>query len=157
MMLPVLSVSLHLLAAFLWAGTILCQLFLHAWIRAADGSEQPPLAWLQRRLQLLQISSLLALLISGAYMMTADIHYDGLFSLDNRWSQLMLWKHIGVGLVVILVVVLAGIIEPMRRQSEIRMDEPAKEAWQRWQRRIPLLQIAMTAIIVILSAALVVQ
>lgn len=60
------------------------------------------LSRLRKRFYPISNLSLVALIVTGSFQMTANEFYDGLLSFDNTWSQVMLAKH---ALIVVMAVV----------------------------------------------------
>ena len=156
-MLLVLSITAHLLAAIVWLGTLFSWGMLCAPALKRLEGYAPVERWLRRRLILLQNVCFGVLLLTGVYLMTQDMHYAGWLSFNNRWSQLLLLKHISIGFMILLVVLLSGVVEPLRRQSALSVDVVALERLRRWERRIPRVQFILATFILALSAALVSQ
>ena len=156
-MLIVLSITAHLLAAIVWLGTLFSWVMLYApALKRLEGYASVE-RLLRRRLMLLRNVCFGVLLLTGVYMMTQDTHYAGWLSFSNRWSQILLLKHISIGFMILLVVLLSGVVEPLRRQSAISEDAVALERLRRWERRIPRMQFLLATLILALSAALVSQ
>ena len=156
-MLPVLSITAHLLAAIVWVGTLFSWGMLYTpALKRLEGYASVE-GQLRRRLMLLQNICFGVLLLTGVYLMTQDIHYTGWLSFNNRWSQLLLLKHISIGFMILLLILLSGVVEPLRRQSALSEDVVALERLRRWERRIPRVQFVLATLILALSAALVSQ
>ena len=119
-MLPVLSITAHLLAAIVWVGTLFSWGMLYTpALKRLEGYASVE-GQLRRRLMLLQNICFGVLLLTGVYLMTQDIHYTGWLSFNNRWSQLLLLKHISIGFMILLVILLSSVVEPLRRQSVLK-------------------------------------
>lgn len=107
----ILAVSLfvHLMATAIWIGGLLITMILvYPEVRRVL-EDSPPLyqflSRLRKRFYPISNLSLVALIVTGMFQMTADPNYDGLLTFDNQWSQIMLVKHI-----VIAVMALAGLV-----------------------------------------------
>ncbi len=156
-MLPVLSITAHLLAAIVWVGTLFSWGMLYtSALKRLEGYASVE-GQLRRRLMLLQNICFGVLLLTGVYLMTQDIHYTGWLSFNNRWSQLLLLKHISIGFMILLVILLSSVVEPLRRQIVLSEEVVALERLLRWERRIPRVQFVLATLILALSAALVSQ
>jgi uncharacterized membrane protein len=92
-----LAYWLHMLATVIWIGGLcaLALLVLPAAHRALDSSAYAGLlAAIQKRLNPLAWLSLLILLATGMFQLSANSNYQGFLAIDNRWSLVMLVKHI---------------------------------------------------------------
>jgi uncharacterized membrane protein len=105
----VLSLFFHLIATVTWVGGLVATaIFIYPAVQRTL-KEQPALyrllAQVRRRFFPLSILSLVTLVVTGLFQMTADPSYDGFMTFDNIWSQIMLVKHI-----VIVAMVGAGVL-----------------------------------------------
>mgnify|MGYP001815174241 CR=1 FL=1 len=92
-----LAYWLHMLATVIWIGGLcaLALLVLPAAHRVLDSSAYAGLlAAIQKRLNPLAWLSLLVLIATGMFQLSANSNYQGFLTIDNRWSLVMLVKHI---------------------------------------------------------------
>ncbi len=96
---------LHMLATVTWIGGLaaLTLLVLPAARRTLDIHAYPTfLTDLQRRLNPLGWTSLLVLLGTGMFQMSANPNYKGFLAIENRWAAAILTKHL-------IFVIMAGV------------------------------------------------
>lgn len=67
--------------------------------------------------------SLLALIVSGSFQMTANENYDGLLSFDNVWSQVMLAKHILIVVMAIVGLALQYGVAPALERTSLLLEK----------------------------------
>ena len=100
-----LSLFCHIAATVIWIGGLLLitLLVLPELNRAL--AEQPTLYRLLRRLRkrftIVGNLALAVLVVTGLLQMSADPNYKGMLQFNNRWSQVLLLKHI-------LIIAMAG-------------------------------------------------
>ncbi len=103
-----LSLFIHLIATAIWIGGLLMTMILvyPEVTRVLRDSPQlyQFLSRLRKRFYPISNLSLVALIVTGSFQMTANPNYDGLLTFDNQWSQVMLAKHI-----LIIVMALVGL------------------------------------------------
>lgn len=87
--------------------------------------------------------------------MTEDTHYVGWFSIDDRWSLLLLLKHIIISIMVLLLGVSSSVLRPLRQQNALAEDTVLNAHLSRWEMWIPRVQLFLATIIVLISANLV--
>ena len=104
-----LSLFLHIGATVIWIGGILLVAFMVAPELNRALRDQPALYQLLRRLRKrftpLGNLALAVLIVTGLLQMSTDPNYDGLLSFNNRWSQVLLIKHL-----LLLVMAAAGFV-----------------------------------------------
>lgn len=104
-----LSLFVHLSATVIWIGGLMVTVILV--LPEARRILDQQVSWhlfLQRlRQRFYPISNLclVALIVTGLFQTTASPHYDGFLTFDNRWSQVLLVKHI-----IIVVMALVGLL-----------------------------------------------
>lgn len=104
-----LSLFFHIGATVIWIGGILLLTFLVVPELKRALADQP--AWYQllrrfrKRFTPLGNLSLAALIVTGVLQMSTDPNYEGLLSFSNRWSQVLLLKHL-----LIIVMAAAGLV-----------------------------------------------
>ncbi len=157
MTLLVLSVTAHLLAAIIWLGTLFTWFLLYTPILRNVGLDESHEFLLRKRVKLIQYSCFGVLLLSGLFLMTQDDNYIDWLSITNRWSLLLLVKHIGIAMMILLMVLLGGLVEPLARKQGLAAHDVAFKRIKLWQKRIYTLQVLLGSLIVLLSAGLVVQ
>ena len=119
-----LSLFFHISATVIWIGGILLLTFLVVPELNRALAEQPALYQILRRLRkrLTPLSNLAlaVLIVTGLLQMSSDPNYDGLLSFSNRWSQVLLLKHI-----LIIVMAATGLALAAWRGAGAGADEPA--------------------------------
>lgn len=110
---------------------------------------------LKKRLMILQRVCIGLLILTGLYLMTEDTHYVGWFSIDDRWSLLLLLKHIIISIMVLLLGVSSSVLRPLRQQNALAEDTVLNAHLSRWEMWIPRVQLFLATIIVLISANLV--
>ncbi len=104
-----LSLFLHITATAVWIGGILLITFLvlPEFNRALKQhtARYQLLRRLRRRFTIVGNLALATLIVTGLLQMSNDANYDGLLSFNNRWSQVLLLKHI-----LIIVMAATGLI-----------------------------------------------
>lgn len=145
-----LSLFVHLLATALWIGGLFITTIL-VWPSMRRSLENSPalynlLSRLRQRFYPISNLSLVALIVTGLFQMTANPNYDGFLNFDNAWSKIMLVKHILIGFMALAGLTLQyGIAPALERLSlllekgkgtETSPDEFAKlrqrEIWLTW-------------------------
>jgi len=94
-----------MLATVAWLGG----LFAYAWLvlpsirrTIAVADQVKFMSVIRRRLQQVGWMSLLVLVATGMFQMSANPNYEGLLSISNTWAGAMMVKHLAVGLMVIV-------------------------------------------------------
>ena len=112
---------LHMLATVLWIGGLcsLALLVLPAAHKSLDSTAYADLlAAIQKRLNPLAWLSLMILLATGMFQLSANSNYQGFLAIDNRWSLVMLLKHIAFLLMVIISAYLTwGLLPRIQRAA----------------------------------------
>ena len=117
-----LSLFVHLTATAIWIGGLLMTMILvyPEVTRVLQGSPDlyQFLSRLRQRFYPISNLSLVALIVTGLFQMTANEYYDGLLTFDNTWSQVMLAKHILiVGMALVGLALQYGIAPALERNS----------------------------------------
>ena len=149
----------HLLATVVLLGSLAGVVgFALPALRRGDLSQN---RWidLQKRLIPWTNGSLVLLLLSGFYQMTADPNYGGFLVLDNLWSWMMLLKHIAyAGMIVITFYLQFSVYPEIDRLKVLAQKRPelvAEEKELLLGREIALLRInVICAILVVLFTAI---
>jgi uncharacterized membrane protein len=129
----------HLIATIVWIGG-LALLVLVVWPAARQSLEGDPaqaslLKAIRQRFTPLANLSLVVLIVTGMFQMSADPNYDGMLVIDNDWSRAILLKHVAIlGMVIAGVAVQWGVAPPRNGwPSCARVAEPPrrrkKPAW----------------------------
>lgn len=155
------SLFLHLLATVVWLGGLFL-LTLLVWpetrrrlaghpqrYRLLDGLRQrfQPLSWL----------SMLVLLVTGLFQMTADPHYEGMLQFNNPWSRAILLKHVAMAGMVICGVLLQWRVAPALRRAGWLLDQGRSDAaeWRRLRRqelRLARMSVALGVLVLLFTA-----
>ena len=156
-----LSLFLHIGATVVWIGGILLLTFLVVPELNRALAEQPALHQLLRRLRKrftpLGNLALAVLVVTGVLQMSTDPNYEGLMSFNNRWSQVLLIKHL-----LLIVMAAAGLIlqlavaPALERTSLLRergRGQSDVDEWRRLRGRERRLTWLITALAVLILAA----
>lgn len=125
-----LTYWIHLLATVTWIGGIVAIsiLVLPAARRTLKPVDQ--LAFLeamQTRLEPLAWFSITALVLTGLFQMSVNVHYDGFLNVSSQWSLAILIKH-GLGLIMgAVTAVQTWEILPAIRRTLMRREKDASE------------------------------
>jgi len=148
---------LHMLATVAWVGGIVSISLLV--MPAAHKSLKPvdQLAFIdamQRRLEPLAWFSLVLLIATGLFQLSANSHYNGFFDTSTQWSLAILIKH---GLVAVMVVVSAvqtwEVLPAIRRTLMLREKGATEDTINRLKlREERLLRLNFILSILILAA-----
>ena len=117
-----LSLFVHLTATALWIGGLFITTIL-VWPSLRRSLEASPalynlLSRLRQRFYPLSNLSLVALIVTGLFQMTANENYNGLLNFDNTWSKIMLAKHILIFVMALAGLALQYLVAPaLERQS----------------------------------------
>jgi uncharacterized membrane protein len=135
----ILAISLffHLLATVIWIGGLVILTVL-VWPETRRLlADQPAmyrfLTRLRQRFLPLSNFSLVVLVVTGLFQMTADPNYEGVLQFTNAWSQAILLKHIAVAGMVVCGVVLQFWVAPALERASLRA-ERAKDDRDEWTR-----------------------
>lgn len=136
-----LSLFFHLVATAVWIGGLLLTVAL-VWPAVNRVlREQPSLyrllnRWRDRFTPVSNLS-LVVLIVTGLFQMTADPFYDGLMNFDNEWSRVMLLKHLTiVGMVLSGLLIQYGVAPALERNTLLLERGKGDAAqWARLHRR----------------------
>ncbi len=115
----------HLIATIVWIGG-LALLALVVWPAAHQTLDGEPaqvrlLKTIRQRFSPLANLSLVVLVVTGMFQMSADPNYDGLLVFDNDWSRAILLKHLAIiGMVIAGAVVQWGVAPAQERLALLR-------------------------------------
>lgn len=111
----------HMLATVLWIGglVVLSILVLPTARRTLDSQAYARLLEaFQQRLDPLGWFSIILLLASGMFQMSASPHYGGFLSIETLWAGVILVKHLLFGIMVIISgIVTWGVVPALRREA----------------------------------------
>lgn len=152
---------LHMVATVVWIGSLSLQAFLLTPATSHSDSPEGPSSQLERfrrRLEPFTWLSLGVLIFSGLSQMVANPNYQGLLSLQNRWSLAIFAKHLVIGLMVAVGLYQRWWLEPnlsrlallRKRRAVERTDE--LDALIRRQRALANLNLALGIVVLALTA-----
>lgn len=133
-----LSLFIHISATVIWIGGILLNtlLLIPELERVLDGQPElhRVLHRLRRRFHPVANLALVALLVTGLLQMADDPHYEGMLQFSNRWSQVLLLKH-----VLLLLMAGAGFwlqfnVAPALERASMLLARGKGQPPQDWQR-----------------------
>lgn len=121
-----LSLFIHLIATAIWIGGLLMTMILvyPEVTRVLRDSPQlyQFLSRLRKRFYPISNLSLVALIVTGSFQMTANANYDGLLTFDNQWSQVMLAKHILIVVMALVGLALQYGVAPALERTSILLE-----------------------------------
>ncbi|MEM9952306.1 MAG: CopD family protein [Chloroflexota bacterium] len=122
-----LSLFVHLTSTAIWIGGLLMTMILvyPEVTRVLQGSPAlyQFLSRLRQRFYPISNLSLVALIVTGSFQMTADEYYDGLLTFDNAWSQIMLVKHIVIVVMAVVGLVLQYGVAPALERNSLLLEK----------------------------------
>lgn len=150
---------LHMLATVTWIGG-LATLVLFVLPAARQNLDAQGYANLldraQRRLDPLAWLSLVVLVGTGLFQMSASPNYQGFLAISNRWSAAILLKHVVfLGMVAVSAYLTWGIMPTMRRLAFLKakgQETPQAELLQRKEVRLLKLNLVLGVIVLGLTA-----
>ncbi|MBN1667575.1 MAG: CopD family protein [Anaerolineales bacterium] len=150
---------LHMLATVIWIGglTALSLVVLPAAHKTLNEQAFADLMTaLQKRLDPLAWFSVVVLLASGMFQMSANPNYEGFLSIDSLWAGSILVKHLLFGLMVALSAYLTwGLLPALRRNALLRArgkETPAFTSLQRRERWLLRLNLIFGLLVLLLTA-----
>jgi uncharacterized membrane protein len=151
-----LAFWLHMLATVAWIGGLVAVVVL---VLPVSRKNLEPEAYarflgqLQRRLDPVGWMSLVVLLATGLFQMSANPNYEGFLSISNRWSVSMLLKHIlFIGMIGVSAYMTWGILPALRRVALLQTKETnVNEAQQLQNREALLLRVNLGLGVLILA------
>lgn len=149
-----ISYWIHLLATIIWLGGI-ALITLLAWPAVQRGTLAANQWWsIQRKFIPWTNVSMVVLLVTGFYQMTADSNYSGFLAIDSTWAAAILLKHIAyIGMVAITVYMQAVLYPAMTRLALLAEQKPeaaASKSDQIQKREIFLLRLNLICAAVVL-------
>ncbi len=151
-----LSLFVHITATILWIGGILLIFFLVVPELNRALAEQPALFQILRRLRkrftIVGNLALALLIVTGLLQMSTDPHYEGLLRFSNRWSQILLLKHILIFIMALCGLLLQFVVAPALERASLLRERGVGDAaeWRRQQGR----ERQLTVLIAILALAI---
>jgi len=145
---------LHLLATVVWIGGISSNiLVLLPSVRESldPRSAGALMASVMKRYRILIYASISVLLITGVVMMLLNKLYIGLLQIDNSWSQIVLVKHIFIGVMVILVIYSFEVLAPKVRLIASKGPSPELAVLQNLQMRMAVAGFVIGLVILLLT------
>lgn len=141
-----ISLFFHLVATVVWIGGLVILTVL-VWpetrrILAENPGVYSLLTRLRKRFLPLSNLSLVVLVVTGLFQMTADPNYEGVLEFTNEWSRAILLKHIAVGGMVICGVALQFWVAPALERASL-LAERRKSDPQEWE-RLHRLEVRLT-------------
>lgn len=151
--------GLHMLATVIWIGGLAAlvlfvlpvarhSLDAEAYAKLVDKAQGrlDPLGWL----------SLVVLVATGLFQMSASPNYQGLLAVNNRWSIAILLKHIVfIGMVGVSAYLTWGLMPALRRLAFLKAkghETPEEERLQRQEIRLLRLNLVLGVIVLGLTA-----
>lgn len=154
-----LSLFCHIAATVIWIGGILLISFLvlPEINRSLDG--QPALHQLLRRLRkrftVIGNLALAILIVTGVLQMSTDPNYEGLLSFSNRWSRVLLVKHLLIIIMAAAGLILQFAVAPALERTSLLLERGKGDAgeWQRLRQRERRLTLLIAALALLILAA----
>lgn len=151
---------LHMIATVVWIGGLAALgLFVLPAARKTldDAAYAALLISLQRRFEPLGWFSLLTLSGTGLFQMSANPHYPGFLSIENRWAAAMLFKHlVFIGMTLVSAYLSWGLLPELRRLALLRVHQDAAgdhlARLEKREMRLLQLNLALGIIILALTA-----
>jgi uncharacterized membrane protein len=150
-----LSLFFHIGATVIWIGGLLITVIL-VWPEVRRVLEENValytlLSRLRKRFYPISNLSLVVLITTGLFQMTADPNYDGVMQFNNTWSQVMLLKHIAiVGMALAGLLLQFGVVPALERTTLLLSKDKGDIAtWERLRRR----EVILTWVSVVLGVA----
>lgn len=149
----------HLLATVAWIGGLAALALLV--LPAAHRALQPEayaafLESVQKRMDPLGWLSLVLLVATGMFQMSANPLYDGFLAFTNSWAVAILLKHLVIaGMVGVSAYLTWGVLPQIRRAALRRAagkDSPDAERLWRQEARLMRLNLALGVVVLALTA-----
>lgn len=139
-----LSLFVHIIATVTWIGGLFITMIL-VWPEVRRVLEESPalvtlLSRLRKRFYPISNISLVALIVTGLFQMTANPFYDGLLAFDNTWSRIMLAKHLLIVVMALVGLLLQYGVAPALERTTLLLaaekgNASTKTDWQKLRRR----------------------
>ncbi len=154
-----LTYWLHLLATVIWIGSLsaLAFIVLPAASRVLEPAARLALLDLvQKRIEAISGFSLVLLVATGMFQLSASPNYEGLLALNNRWAVAIFIKHLTViGMAVAGAVMSWGILPAIRRATlryQRSGDEGELAALRRREKLLLRVNILLAVIVLAMTA-----
>jgi uncharacterized membrane protein len=150
-----LNYWLHLLATVVWIGG-LAMLTLGAW-PGIDANFAGAVDALEKRFRPWANVSLALLFVTGLIQMSGDHHYDGFLIIDNAWSIGLLVKHIFIGFMIAVALIMQMSVYPALERARLRAskgDAAEDVRLRRRLRRLTALNLALGILVLLITAVI---
>jgi uncharacterized membrane protein len=156
----VIAYWLHMLATVTWIGGLvtLSWLVVPAARRSLDApSYHALLERLQNRLQSVGWFSMVLLVGTGMFQLSANPNYSGFLAINNRWTLAILVKHLIVVVMVAISAYLTWFLLPSLRRAAMRQAQglisaEASEKLRQRERSLLRLNLALALVVLALTA-----
>ncbi len=156
-----LSLFFHIGATVVWLGGLALMTFLVLPALNQTLAGQPALYRLLRRLRrrftLAGNFALLVLIVTGLLQMSADPNYEGLLRFSNRWSQVLLLKHLLLIGMALASLTAQFAVAPALERASLLLEHTKGDlaAWRRLRQRERRLSwlIALLALFILAASA----
>lgn len=155
------SLLLHLVATVVWLGGLFL-LTLLVWpatrkILAGNPEYYHLSGRVRRRFQPLSWLSMVVLVITGLFQMTASPHYEGMLQFSNSWSRAILLKHVAMAGMVLCGALLQWRVAPALERvgwllERGRGDAAQWESLRRQELRLARISVALGLLVLIFTA-----
>ncbi len=153
-----LMYAAHLLATVVWIGGLVMLVLAAAPQRSSQVAEDTLFEILERRFRPWSQVSLAVLLITGLIQMGGDSHYHGFLTVDSPWAIGLLGKHIVIGLIVVLALMLQGWLYPALERARLlasrssATDQQAEHVLRNRLRQLIFLNLGLGIVVLLLTA-----
>ena len=153
------SLFCHIGATVIWIGGILLVTFLVIPELNRALADQPALYQLLRRIRkrftTLGNLALALLIVTGLLQMSTDANYEGLLRFSNRWSQVLLLKHLLIILMAAAGLVLQFGMAPTLERTSLLLERGKgdKDEWRSLRKRERQLSLLIAALALLVLAA----
>ena len=112
---------------------------------------------MRKRFQPLTWLSLVVLIVTGLFQMTADPHYEGMLQFNNSWSRAILLKHVAMAGMVICGVLLQWRVVPALERAGWLLERNHGDAAE-WARlrcqevRLARISVALGLLVLVFTA-----
>ncbi len=153
------SLFCHIGATVIWIGGILLVTFLVIPELNRALADQPVLYPLLRRIRkrftTLGNLALAVLIVTGLLQMSTDPNYEGLLRFSNRWSQMLLVKHLLIILMAAAGLVLQFGVAPTLERTSLLLERGKgdMDEWRALRKREYRLTLLIAALALLILAA----
>jgi uncharacterized membrane protein len=153
-----LMYAAHLLATVVWIGGLVMLVLAAAPQSSESQAKDGLFGILERRFRPWSQVSLAVLLVTGLIQMGGDSHYHGFLIVDSPWVVGLLGKHIVIGLIVVLALVLQGWLYPALERARLlalrrsATDQQAERILRGRLRQLTYLNLGLGIIVLLLTA-----